>query len=62
MGFRQLAQKLERITPDISTFQKKQKQWPFFYRFSATGAVGPLLDLAIKSSLVLSLRNGRQED
>ena len=30
MGFRQLVQKLERITPIISTLQDKQNEWSFY--------------------------------
>ena len=36
MGFHQLVQKLERITPVISTLQDKQNEWSF-YGFSLTG-------------------------
>ena len=37
MGFRQLVQKLERITPIISTLQDKQNERSF-YGFSSTGS------------------------
>ena len=37
MGFHQLAQKLERLTPIISTLQDKQNEWSF-YGFSSTGS------------------------
>ena len=37
MGFRQLVQKLERITPIISTLQDKQNEWSFC-RFSKIGS------------------------
>ena len=37
MGFHQLVQKLEQITPIISTLQDKQNEWPF-YGFSTTGS------------------------
>ena len=37
MGFRQLVQKAERITPIISTLQDKQYEWSF-YGFSSTGS------------------------
>ena len=30
MGFRQLVQKFERITPIISTLQDKQNNWPSY--------------------------------
>ena len=37
MGFRQLVQKLEQITPIICTLQDKQNEWSF-YGFSSTGS------------------------
>ena len=37
MGFRQLVQKLQRITPIISTLQDKQTERSF-YGFSSTGS------------------------
>ena len=37
MGFRQLVQKLQRITPITSSLQDKQNEWSF-YGFSSTGS------------------------